>query len=99
VHGCTGVTGCEEVFTDQNSGGDLNNNAGPVSPNPEYSWQNNVTLAGNSSVTINRRLMIITTATGGAGGSQQIPTLPLGALILLTGLLTAVVYRRRKSKS
>ena len=106
VHGCVFGPSCEDVFLDQNSGGNLNNNAGPVGPNAEYSWQNNVTLAGNGSVTINRRLMISTTATpppppppAPGPSTSAIPTMSAYGLVLTTlGLLFVAARRLRVSK-
>jgi len=95
VHNCDGVTVCEDVFDDENNGGNLNNNPGPESDTPEYSWQNNLTVAGGGSVTLNRRLVVSEVPQV----IQVVPTLSewgLGLFALLMLVVGGVFMQRRK---
>jgi len=91
VHNCASSSNCEGVFTDELIAGDLNNNAGPVSPFAEYSWQNNVSLPVPGSATFNRRLVITQDI------STPVPTLSQWALALaaLVLLIMGAAYLRR----
>lgn len=94
VYDCGSATpNCEDIFDLSLTAGtgDLNNNAGPVGPYAEYSWQNNVSLPVSGSTTINRRL-VITQAT-----ATPVPTLSTWALALaaLALLILGAAYLRR----